>query len=392
MSRHVSRLSVRAHRNRHRKGNIVVITALMMVTMVAMLAFACDLGYVLVARTELQRTADAAALASAWELLDERRLLGDDYLLAVEASARDVASSYTGFNDVRGAEMTIDLNASNHPQGDIVIGRYQSDGKLSTLGEPDRYNAVRVRVQRSSERNGPVTLFFARIFGRNSLDSSAEAIATFADGITGFHATEDTGNTSLLPFAIDVKDWHNLLNGAGSDEWTYNPKTKVVSSGSDGLRELSLFPDTQQGHSGITPGNFGTVDIGSADNSSSTVMRQIRDGVSSADLAHHGGELKLDSTGKLNLDGDTGVDADLELALDDIIGQPRTIPLYSQVVGNGDTANYTIVAFVGVRVLDFDLHTNNKYVRIQPALVIDDAATSDGGQSYAVYQPVILSR
>ena len=36
-----------------------------------------DLGYICVARSELQRSADSAALAAAWELIDDHMLAGD---------------------------------------------------------------------------------------------------------------------------------------------------------------------------------------------------------------------------------------------------------------------------------------------------------------------------
>jgi hypothetical protein len=47
------------------------------------------------------------------------------------------------------------------------------------------------------------------------------------------------------------------------------------------------------------------------------------------------------------------------------------IPLYKSVVGPGDNATYTIVAFVGIRILDVDLTGNkiNKRVTIQAANV-----------------------
>src|SRR5687768_18568788 len=51
-----------------RQGNIVVLSAVLLVAMVAMAAFAVDLGYIADAKTELQRSADAAALAAAARL------------------------------------------------------------------------------------------------------------------------------------------------------------------------------------------------------------------------------------------------------------------------------------------------------------------------------------
>ena len=48
-----------------RSGNILVLTAFMIVGMMALLAFAIDLGYLYVAKTELQRSADSAAMVVA---------------------------------------------------------------------------------------------------------------------------------------------------------------------------------------------------------------------------------------------------------------------------------------------------------------------------------------
>jgi hypothetical protein len=61
------------------------------------------------------------------------------------------------------------------------------------------------------------------------------------------------------------------------------------------------------------------------------------------------------------------------------------------VVSSGNTAQFTIVAFVGVRILTFDLNGSNKYIMIQPAVVVDDSAiSSNSPTSYNVYQPVML--
>ncbi|NIL98856.1 MAG: hypothetical protein GTO53_12985 [Planctomycetales bacterium] len=385
--------SLRTKRCQQRRGNVIVLATFLMVFLLGLLAFACDLGYLLMARTQLQRAADSAAMASAWTLLDERRLIGGNYLEELQSAARDTAVQYVSLNKVAGANPQLDLNSDNRLEGDVVIGRFVEGGKISTAGDAERYNAVRVRVQRSNDRNGEIGLFFARIFGSDSSRMTADAIATYRDGISGFRANNNTGNVSLLPFALDIKTWRGLLRGEGFDDWAYDKDSKAVFRGPDGLRETRLFPMNKNRRSGITPGNFGTVDIGAQDNSSATLMRQIREGVSQQDLEYHGGQLALDPLSKtLFLDGDTGVDGNLELALDDILGQPRTIPLYSKVSGSGDTATYTIVAFAGIRILDFNLHTNDSYVLIQPALVVDDGAISDGGSSsYAVFQPVILS-
>ena len=184
------------------------------------------------------------------------------------------------------------------------------------------------------------------------------------------------------------------MSGNGKDDWSYDPVTKEIRPFTDGVPEARLFPTRSSKGSGITPGNFGTIDIGGSNNSTAVLKRQISDGVSASDLAHHGGELKLDPVTKtVVLDGETGISAGMELALPDALGQARTIPLYSKVVGGGDNAKFTIVAFVGVRILDYTLNGGDKYIIIQPAVVVDNTAIStDGPTSYNVYQPVMLVR
>jgi hypothetical protein len=361
-----------------------------MIVMIGFVAFAVDIGYISVAKTELQRSADSAAMASAWELLNEDRLRGPDYANLVRARARAAAASYASQNKVCGGAPAVDQNDDNSADGDVVFGRY-ANGTLSTTGSQSTFNAVRVRVVRNKAQNGEVPFFFARAMGVDSTAAEAEAIALFKDGISGFRTLKSDPFTSLLPFALDVNAWNNLLAGAGPDNWSYNTNTKTVSGGADGVREIKLYPSKQQG-GGIVPGNFGTVDIGNSGNSTSVLSRQISEGVSAADLAYHGGELRLDpATNSLSLNGETGLSLGMESALRTIIGKPRTIPLYSSVALNGNTAQFNIVGFAGIRVLDLDLNGSNKYIMIQPAVVVDPAAISDTNTtSYQVYQPVYL--
>ena len=60
-------MSTRPSHNRttSRKGAILVLSALLMVFILGMVAFAVDIGYILCARTEAQRAADSGALAGA---------------------------------------------------------------------------------------------------------------------------------------------------------------------------------------------------------------------------------------------------------------------------------------------------------------------------------------
>ena len=58
---------LRRLRPEDRRGAISVLAALLAVVVLAMVAFAVDTGYILSNKQELQRTADAAAMAACWE-------------------------------------------------------------------------------------------------------------------------------------------------------------------------------------------------------------------------------------------------------------------------------------------------------------------------------------
>ena len=183
-----------------------------------------------------------------------------------------------------------------------------------------------------------------------------------------------------------------MLAGGGTDTFQWDNDTSQVQSGSDGIREINLYP--QQVNS---PGNFGTVDIGGNDNSTAVIARQILHGPTRADLAHHGGKLELDQNGELFLNGDTGISAGIKDELRSIIGKPRVIPVYRTVVMNGNNATFTIVAFVGIRILGVQLEGNfgRKHVTIQPANVVLRGGIPETDQtqrSQFVYSPVWLSR
>ena len=81
------------------------------------------------------------------------------------------------------------------------------------------------------------------------------------------------------------------------------------------------------------------------------------------------GELKFNDQGILHLNGDTGISAGIEAALQSIIGQVRAIPIFITVSGPGNNADYTIVKFVGVRIMAVKLTGGpmQRYVRVQPA-------------------------
>ena len=199
---------------------------------------------------------------------------------------------------------------------------------------------------------------------------------------------------------IKSSDWESFINGNGQDRWAVDPETGAITSGQDGIREMSIFPDNDvvngQGEVvRIAPGNFGVIDIGNTNNAATDLIRQILEGPSPEDFAFYdNNELKLDPvTGTVAVNGDTGMTASMDDALAAIVGQPRTILLYESVSGQGNTAEFIINGFAGVRILDFRLTGNNKFLLVQPSIVADHSAISgNSGSSYFVGPPVHLVR
>jgi Flp pilus assembly protein TadG len=378
-----------------RRGNVLVLTAFLMIVMVAFIAFALDLGYLQNARGELQKSADAAAMAAAWELIDDGSWLGEINMTDNIVAARNRAIQFAGLNEVCASAPALDPNYANSQSGDVVVG-YLADtsnyeAPLDTT-DPTKYNAVQVRVRRTSTQNGEVPMFWGRALGLDSVASEAIATAVLMKNIGGFRTPPEGETLEILPFALDKQTWDNLVNlDIGSDNWNWNPDSKTLSGGSDGIKEVNLYP---QGTG--SPGNRGTVDVGSSNNSTSDLARQIVDGVNKSDMEALGKPLEFDECGKLYLNGDTGISAGVKDELASIKGKPRIIPIFEAVAGNGNNANYTIVQWVGVRVLDVKLtgSMSSKKVIIQPANVVSKyAKPSDGTQSsWFVYSPAWLAR
>lgn len=377
-------------RTRRRSGAILVLTAVMMVAMFAMLVVAVDIGHVALIRTQLQSSADAAALAATWELYNSRTLppptIAEAQATVLESA--NLAGCYAQLNLVGGTgpELAAD---------DVVSGRLNVVVDQNALpdasAEPDTFNATYVRVRRTADINGEIPSFFARVIGVNSNPGEAEATAMFVDNFSGFETPPPgEGNLMILPFAMDEQTWGELMDGNADDVWNWDEENQKITGGSDGIPEAVLFPQ------GInSPGNFGTVDIGRRDNSAADLARQIEYGVNDADLEYIGGSLELGPDGTLELNGDTGISAGMRDELASIRGEPRIIPLFSSATVRGDNATYTIVGFVGVRVLYVKLigKMSSKRVIVQPAqMQTSGGIPASGGTSISdyIYSPVRL--
>jgi hypothetical protein len=308
------------HRHERRVGSIAVLSLILITVMMAFVAFAVDVGYILVTRTEMQRSADASAVASAWALIDERGSSDNPKTRAV--AARYVTLNKTG---------NIALGLA---QDDVEVGRLSDPSNFSdqlNFSDPSRFNAVQVRVQRTADQNGELPLFFARVMGKDTAAVDAQATASFYDNIRGFRIPKGPGKNTLeiLPIALNEQTWMAWKDGD----------------------TVTLFPDSTN-----SPGNFGTVDIGNPNNSTAHIERQIIEGISAADMAYHpNGVVELGQSGDLFLNGETGISAGCKDELLDIREEARMIPIYRDVSGTGNTAIFHIVGWTCIAITDVKL-------------------------------------
>jgi len=156
-------------------GAVAVMTAIFLLVLLAVAAAAIDIGHALVARNELQNTADAGALAGtrALGVIYEGMTPAQQqaYTLMSGDQATIVAAVQTTAAANSAAGVSIIVNTS-----DIAIGTWNPTTRVHTptVNQP---KAVRVIARRDSAANGPISTFLAGVVGLTSVSVSAVATA-----------------------------------------------------------------------------------------------------------------------------------------------------------------------------------------------------------------------
>lgn len=380
------------------RGKVLVMTAILIPAIMAFMALSVDVAVIATARAQLGTVTDAGALAGARKLADEMRVRGTTDLTSEMSNARTQAKTIGQDNKVLATTPVLQDNTNNSASGDIVIGYVDPTTHAWTsppLADPTMYNAVQVTASRSSSHGGVVPAFFSRVWGYGGSTVTMVSRATAQNyPIAGFSSatrpvgggssttTSSTPNADLLPIVLDVNTYKAMMQSTANpatatstDRYTYNESTGTVTSGADGIYESMLYPVS----AGL-PGNWGTINVGVSNNSTSIISAQIRYGITPAQLATFpGGEIKLtadpsDGVPSITFSGNPGISAAMKDDLESIIGKPRAIPIYDNSGGDGNNAWYRVIAFQPCRILDVDFQGASKYVVIQPCLMTDATA------------------
>jgi hypothetical protein len=157
---------VTGSRRRGERGQTILLVAVSIVSLLAMAALAIDVVSLYVASTEIQRSADAAALAGAKAIVDSGFTTlqsGDGNLPAAQALAQDMAT-----------KAILAIVQASPPLANLVAGGApaQVAGSPSFVWLPNNNPHVTVTLQLTN-----LPTFFARVWGSKSSIATASATA-----------------------------------------------------------------------------------------------------------------------------------------------------------------------------------------------------------------------
>ena len=330
----------RYHPARRRRGAVLILVAIALIPLLGMVALSVDYGYLLKAKTDLQRAADATALAAVLSLPPDDT--GYQDLAAVRAAVRQYAAANAG-------------DAFTVLDEDIVIGRFEPSTIYTNLqiSSSGIFDTVRVTLRRDDTANGGADLFFAKVLGFRQTPIAATATAALqkANGLKE--------GSDILPCAVPLVEWNGQDEG---DVWTIYGDGKILD---DWGNEV--------------PGNWGTVDVGADSNSTDDLNDQILNGLRQSDLDDLYDKGTIPTNTHINafyamwLDADTGLSAGMKHSVYEVIGRQRLVPIYDTLLGeSGDNMEAHIVNWGVVTISDAQFSgSKNTYIEITKSYMYD---------------------
>jgi len=379
-----------------RRGVAAVLVLVLLPVLVGFAALVIDVGVLYNTRADLQNAADVAALAGA------SALAGDEMMhVRMYGNTSDQMSSIVNLSVQRAASVSM-LNPSWATtetvmgNADVTMGWLDLTSATTSIlpgAAPSTYNAVQTVALRTADgANGAVELLFARIFGKSTSELQATATAAFDDRVAGYDMT-------IVPGAMPITVSETVFEAdfaTGGDKFAYDADFDSVSSGSDGLREIKLYPYD------LAPGNFGLLNIGSGNQGVPSLQAQIVDGVSPADYEQEVGTSVLTfqdsngSTASYSITGNPGLKASLETSLQGRVGSIVGFFVHDSVSDGGANATYNITGIRWGRVVAVSVNgpESERGLWIQPVILAGDGVilSSTGSSTGGLTGRVVLAR
>ncbi len=171
-------------------GSIAIIAAILMVMLLSFCALALDIGHLVSVKAELQKAADAGALAGARALALPKGITdwnwGNGKTTAVSTVQKNFADgrSLADFTDANVQTGYWDLSWT---PGNAPANLLGYDNPAAFVPGSRQVAAVKVTVQKiqgGSGSSAPVATFFASVMGITSLDAKASAVAMMSPPTT----------------------------------------------------------------------------------------------------------------------------------------------------------------------------------------------------------------
>jgi Flp pilus assembly protein TadG len=311
---------------------------LLLIPLLGMLAFSIDAGWMVLTKTDLQHTADAAALAGAeklQELYVQYNMPGQPDQAAILTTATTnvpgspmaTAEAFASYNMAGNVYITV-------PDADVSFGFTDASGNYTSpySGFP---NTIQVITRRDGTANGPLNLFFGGLLGTSTASLQGTARATIYSGTVNTLQVLQGVSAHILPVALDYKVWDQFYANGQSPDGT------IHVNDVNGWPELQVYPNP-----GNAPGNFGLLDIGPPSNNIPAFRNWIDDGATPNDISYllNNGLVPVSMQDPQWWKCGPGLKSTLSNAFQSVMWEPNLIPLFKAVQYPSATNNNTYIA------------------------------------------------
>lgn len=209
-----------------RRGNILVLTAFLMIGLMGILALSIDVGFVYTMQTELARSVDSAALAGARSMVD-----GEDAANAsvVEYLVRNPVGKSAKTPDQTLEQAKTDFVKKHGDHLEVKTGHW-SASKRTFEANDELPSALSVALEHPD-----VPAFFGRVLGREKFQIRAESVAIF----------QPRDIMLALDFSASMNDDSELsaISALGKDAVEENLKQIWEDLGSPTFGKMGFEPD-----------------------------------------------------------------------------------------------------------------------------------------------------
>jgi Flp pilus assembly protein TadG len=353
-----------------RRGVVAPLIALLLTLLLGMVAFAVDIGWMVLTESELKNAADAAALSGVESLMigyveynlpNQSATQKAATLQTAKTNASNKAVQFAAYHTAGGVSNLV-LNTA-----DIEFGFTDASNNYSTNSNSFP-NTIKVTMRRDSSANGALSLFVAPVIGIKTSSLTASAAATMYGGTVNTFQSTLVGNPKVLPLTYDVNAWNTFMS-TGLD-----PDGNATTN--NGFPAIQVYPSIK------SPGNFGLISLDGGHAGESYSSGWVTNGLAQSDLNGliSNNLIPLSSRANAwNWIGETGMKQSLVSTIESQAGTSFLMPLftpfnngtptasdYSAGTGQGKNYYFNPVQWVGVTIV-----ASNNGVVIQPGPYLD---------------------